>query len=330
MKKRRRKRNTNRTYKTEYSGTDDMIYVYTKIHIYNRLALKDEVSDQNIGTIFGDCVRAVGVSDIKPSVWSRLDEPTIDCVITQPASDVPLQDMSLDAFVPVGGVLDQAFLAKVLQRRQEMAEEFAMATGEPVDLLDEDDPDGMEFRSEQIEDDTLRIGIVTCDAYSVSREPPPTNLFDPIINKPVALPILPLGTMQPLLHHFRSVIINASRLAEEPPVDVTYEGDGRWISAAATAPPPPAPDIEHEKSVELRGDRYRVWEITRDILESMRWEHGSRGVMRADPSSLFWKAWHADKNTMKNIGFQVYKRTAGWFVFVKDPSLIRLLRNLPH
>ena len=233
-----------------------------------------------------------------------------------------------DAFVPLGGMLDQAFLAKVMQHHQELAEEFAMETGDPVELVD--DADVMEFRSEQIEDDKLRIGIVTCDAYSVSQDPPPTNLFDPLFNERVVLPTIPLTTIQSVMDRFVVSIITASRLSEQLPFNVLYEGDGRWLYADTPAPPPPEPEIDYEKSVELDGELYRVWKVTREILESMYWQYTSTGMMRAKPSSLFWKAWHADKDSMKKIGFRAYKKSGVWSVFVTDLSLINLLRNLPR
>ena len=88
-------------------------------------------------------------------------------------------------------------------------------------------------------------------------------------------------------------------------------------------------DVEPDNCVEAGGIWYKVWQLTRAIAESMYWKHGSNGMMRADPSPLFWEAWHADKEGMKKIGFRVFKSTGGWFVFVKDPSLIDLLREHP-
>ena len=81
-----------------------------------------------------------------------------------------------------------------------------------------------------------------------------------------------------------------------------------------------------ENLIEVDGVLHHVWESAAAIHASMHWEHGI-DIMRANPSPLFWQAWHADKASMKKLGYKVYKTPRGWAVFVGDPSLIHLLAS---
>ena len=74
-------------------------------------------------------------------------------------------------------------------------------------------------------------------------------------------------------------------------------------------------------------DGHDIAQMSNEIVDSMDWVDGTSGMMRALPSDLFWQGWHADKQAMKRLGFQVYKTNAGWAVFVMDPVLINLLRR---
>ena len=81
-----------------------------------------------------------------------------------------------------------------------------------------------------------------------------------------------------------------------------------------------------ESRIEVDGVLHHVWDATAAIHASMIWERGT-SIMRANPSDLFWQAWHADKQAMKKLGYKVYKTPQGWAVFVQDSSLINLLAN---
>lgn len=314
------------TDNVEQNGPNDLIYVYSRIHIYDHLALKDEESDQNANMIFFECVHAVGADELTSHGDELIDELIIECVIAQPASEEPLQDMEVFALVTVGGLMDQAFVHKKMQQRQRAVEAFASESDEVVELTDDEEM-VMSFRAQQLEDDKLRIAIVDCHAGSISSEPPIATATNPDDNVNASLPTIPINTIQDLLNCFVEEFIVSSRLFEEPTDHINVAGDGRWCSADMPAPSPPAPKIDYEKSVELDGDWYRVWELTREIADSIRWDYGADGAMRGDPSRLFWKAWHADKEAMRKLGFRVYKPGGVWSVFVKDPSLINLFRK---